>query len=106
MAAAASSVRVLHTKSQLAIRPEFDLFSAPLTDASISHTFFESVSPAYPLSSDENQVISLMLQKDPVHFIDLSRSYVEIYLQGVGPDANRQFGSLAAPTSSSLSASN
>ena len=91
---ASSSVRVLHAKSQLAIRPEFDLFSAPLTDASIAHTTYEAVSPTYPLSNEENQVISLLLPKDPVHFIDLSRSYLEIRIKGVGPDSKRLFGSL------------
>lgn len=94
--AASSAVRVLHHKSKLAVRPEFDLFSAPLTDASIAHTTYESISSSYPLSNEENQVISLLVPRDPVNFIDLSRSYLEIHIRGVGPDSKKEFGSMPA----------
>ena len=89
----ASAIRVIHEKSILAERPEFDLFSAPLTDASIAHTTYESVSPSFPLAAEENQVVCLFLPRDPVNYIDLSRSYLELRIKGTGADVSLAAGS-------------
>ena len=83
-------IRTLHEKSELAERPELDFFTAPQTDASIRHTFFEEYMTMFPLSTEKTQNLRIIIPADPVHFIDLSRSFLEIKLHGVGKSISKR----------------